>query len=188
MLHYILVWWYFGIKKWKVVGDFPYHLKKSVIIVAPHTHSNDFWAGMALRKKIHLEFVHFLGKKELFIPPFSWILRALGGQPVDRSGKHNLVDQIVKIFNENDYYHLALSPEGTRKKVEKLKMGFYHIAKNAGVPIVMIGLDFSTRTFTIAAPFYLTEDKEKDLRFIIDFFSQFKGYIPSQGIDQTTNC
>ena len=67
MLHYLLVWWYFGIKKWKVVGSFPYHLKKSVIIVAPHTHSNDFWAGIALRKKIHLEFVRFLGKKELFV-------------------------------------------------------------------------------------------------------------------------
>ena len=120
MLHYLLVWWFFYIRKWKVVGSFPYHLKKSVIIVAPHTHSNDFWVGMALRKKIHLEFVHFLGKKELFIPPFSWILRALGGQPVDRSSKHHLVDFLYlnqsslndKVYRRLQYlvYFLVCSP------------------------------------------------------------------------------
>jgi 1-acyl-sn-glycerol-3-phosphate acyltransferase len=188
MLHYLLVWWFFYIRKWKVVGSFPYHLKKSVIIVAPHTHSNDFWAGMALRKKIHLEFVHFLGKKELFIPPFSWILRALGGQPVDRSNKHHLVDQIVQVFNDHDSYHLVLSPEGTRKKVEKLKSGFYHIAKNAHVPIVMIGMDFGTKTFVIAPALNLSDDSTKDKRQIIEFFSQFKGYKPEYGITPETIC
>ena len=84
-MHQILVWWFFTIKGWKVEGSFPYHLKKSVIIVAPHTHNIDFFLGLAFRKKLHLEFVRFLGKKELFIPPFSWILKSLGGSPVDRS-------------------------------------------------------------------------------------------------------
>jgi 1-acyl-sn-glycerol-3-phosphate acyltransferase len=187
-MHQILVWWFFTIKGWKVEGSFPYHLKKSVIIVAPHTHNIDFFLGLAFRKKLHLEFVRFLGKKELFIPPFSWILKSLGGSPVDRSKNNNLVDQVVALFNKNESFHLALSPEGTRKKVATLKSGFYHIAKNAQVPIVMIGLDFSKRRIVFAAPFETSPDMVADKKKVIEFFTPFKGYVPAFGIDQNTEC
>lgn len=187
-MHQLLVWWFFKIRGWTIEGSFPYELKKSVIIVAPHTHNVDFFLGLAFRKKLHLEFVRFLGKKELFIPPFSWILKSMGGSPVDRSKSNNLVDQVVDLFNKNERFHLALSPEGTRKKVTKLKSGFYHIAKNAQVPIVMIGLDFAHRKVVFAAPFTSSDDMEADKKRIIAFFSPFKGYIAEFGIDQDTAC
>jgi 1-acyl-sn-glycerol-3-phosphate acyltransferase len=187
-MHKLLAWWYFKIKGWRVEGAFPYHLKKSVIIVAPHTHSMDFFLGLAFRKLLHLEFVRFLGKKELFIPPFSWFLRALGGRPVDRSKHNNLVDQVVKMFNDRASFHIALSPEGTRTKVQKLKTGFYHIAKNAQVPIVMIALDFENKRIVFAAPFETTDQPEKDKQKILDFFKGYKGKVPAYGIDDTTTC
>ncbi len=184
----LLVWWFFNIRGWKIENAFPYHLKKSVVIVAPHTHYIDFFLGLAFRKKLHLEFIQFLGKKELFVPPFSWILKALGGRPVDRSKNNNLVDQVVALFNEKDSFHIALSPEGTRKKVTKLKTGFYHIAKNAKVPIVMIGLDFANRKVVFSDPFEPSGNQTADMFKIIEFFSAYKGRIPEFGISKDIEC
>ena len=184
----LLVWWFFTIKRWKIKKRFPFELKKAIYIVAPHTHSIDFFLGLAVRKKMHFEFIRFLGKKELFIPPFSWILRSLGCSPVDRSKNNNLVDQVVKIFNENETFHLALSPEGTRKKVTKLRSWFYHIAQKANVPVVMVGLDFFNKSIVFTEPFNLTQDEHADKRKIIDFFKDFKGFIPEYGITGDIEC
>ena len=76
---------------WRTEGNFPYALKQSVIIAGPHTHSVDFFLGLAVRKKMHFEFVQFLGKKELFNPITGWFFRLLGGHPVNRSKKSNMV-------------------------------------------------------------------------------------------------
>lgn len=180
----LLAWWLFTIRGWKVEGKFHFELPKSIIIVAPHTHSFDFFVGLAIRKKMHFEFVHFLGKSELFWPPLSWLLRYLGAYPVDRHQKHNMVDQVVAIFKKKERFHLALSPEGTRKKVTKLRSGFYHIAKNANVPIVMVGLDFPGRKVVFAEPFFASTDETADKYKIIQFFKDFKGYIPDLGITE----
>lgn len=187
-MHQLLVWWFFSIKGWRVEGSFPYHLKKSVIIVAPHTHSIDFFVGMALRKKMHLEFLRFLGKKELFVAPIGWLLKKLGGIPVDRSKNNNLVDQVVALFRQKEHFHIALSPEGTRKKVNKLKSGFYHIAKNAQVPIIMIGFDFANRRIIFSSPMLTSDNMIADKQKIIAFFAPLKGYIPELGITNTTEC
>ena len=181
-MHQLLVWWFFTVKGWRIKGTFPFHLKKAVYIVAPHTHSIDFFLGLAIRKKMHFEFVHFLGKSELFWPPLGWFLRSLGAYPVDRKNKHNMVEQVVEIFNKKERFHLALSPEGTRKKVTRLRTGFYHIAKNAKIPIVMTGFDFSKKKVVFAEPFFVSEDEKADLFKIVEFFKQFKGYIPEYGI------
>ena len=84
MFQQFLAWWFFTVRGWKTEGNFPYALKQSVIIAGPHTHSVDFFLGLAVRKKMHFEFVRFFGKKELFNPITGWFLRLLGGLPVDR--------------------------------------------------------------------------------------------------------
>jgi hypothetical protein len=95
-----------------------------------------------------------------------------------------MVDQVVAIFNSKERFHLALSPEGTRKKVTKLRSGFYHIAKNAHIPIVMVGFDFAQRRVVFAEPFFASTDEKADKQNIVQFFKQFKGYIPEYGITQ----
>ncbi len=184
----LLAWWFFTVKGWRTKGRFPFELKKAVYIVAPHTHWVDFFLGLAVRKKLHFEFIRFLGKKELFVPVFASILRKLGCFPVDRSKNNNFVDQVVKLFNEQETLHLALSPEGTRKKVARLKSGFYHIAKKANVPVVMVGFDFHKKIVEFSEPFFLTDDEHADKRMIIDFFKQFTGYIPAFGITDDIEC
>lgn len=167
---------------WKSVGSFPYHLKKYVVIVAPHTSSWDFIIGVLFRYALAIEKAKYLGKQELFKPPFGFIFRWLGGYPVDRSNNRNMVDEVIKIFDAHDEFAIALSPEGTRKRVDKLRTGFYNIAKGAKVPIVMVGFDFSRREVIISEPLMTTESQEDDFKRILDFFRPIKGRYPEKGL------
>ena len=180
----ILAWWIFTVRGWKIVGTFPYELKKSIVVVAPHTHYIDFFLGLAIRKKMKMDFVHFLGKKELFWGIFGVILRKLGGFPVERGKNLNQVDEVIKLYNERENFHIALSPEGTRKKVNRLKSGFYHISKNANVPIILVGLDFANKKVLFGAPFYTTDNEVADKQKIVKFFKGIIGFVPNYSITE----
>jgi 1-acyl-sn-glycerol-3-phosphate acyltransferase len=171
---WIFLLWITG---WKIRGKFPYYLKKCVVIVAPHTSAWDFILGLAVRSKLRLGYLHFLGKKELFDGPFGFFFRWLGGIPVDRSSSHNLVDQVVQKFKAEESFSLVLSPEGTRRKVERLHTGFYHIAQQAGVPLVMIGFDFGKKEVVVAEPFTTTE-QAADFRFLLNFLALCRERFP----------
>jgi 1-acyl-sn-glycerol-3-phosphate acyltransferase len=167
---------------WKSTGSFPHHLKKYVVIVAPHTSSWDFVIGLLFRKTLRLEHARFLGKHQLFRPPFGFFFRWLGGYPVDRTSSHNLVDQVVKIFDDHEEFVLALSPEGTRKRVGKLKTGFYNIARKANVPIIMVAFDYTHKEAIISPPFETTLDEQADFKKILDFFRPIEGKYPENGL------
>ena len=162
---------------WKLVGNFPSHLKKYVVIAVPHTSWHDFYIAI-LARNTSGEKINFIGKDSLFKGPFGFIFKALGGAPVDRSKNNNLVDAIVDIFESREEFRLGLSPEGTRKKVEKWKTGFYYIAKGAKVPIVMATLDFENKQVKVSEPYEPTDDKEKDFAHFHAFFKGVKGKKP----------
>jgi 1-acyl-sn-glycerol-3-phosphate acyltransferase len=174
-----IIFWLIG---WKSVGEFEYELKKYVIIVAPHTSAWDFIVGLLARKVFRLEKAKYLGKQELFKPPFGFIFRWLGGYPVDRSHNRNMVDEVVKIFNSREEFGIALSPEGTRRKVDKLRTGFYNIAKNANVPIVMVGLDYENKRICFSKPLIVTDDPQYDFEQILNFFRPIKGKYPEKSL------
>lgn len=167
---------------WRSVNTFPYELKKYVVIVGPHTSNWDFVIGVLFRKALRLEKAKYLGKKELFDPPFGFVFRWLGGYPVDRSRSKNMVDEVVKVFNAHEQFGIALSPEGTRTRVEKLRTGFYNIAKNANVPIVMVGLDYEHKQVFFSEPFYAGNNQEADFEHILKFFRPIKGKFPEKGL------
>jgi 1-acyl-sn-glycerol-3-phosphate acyltransferase len=167
---------------WKAEGSFPYHLKKYVIIVAPHTSGWDFVVGVLFRSALRLRSARYLGKAELFKPPFGFVFRKLGGYPVDRSTSQNMVDAVVKIFDTKEEFGIALSPEGTRRKVDRLRTWFYNIAKKAGVPIVMVGFDYSRRRVSFSEPLYPSLNEEADFEKIIQFFRPIKGKYPELGL------
>jgi 1-acyl-sn-glycerol-3-phosphate acyltransferase len=163
----------FKILGWKITGKLP-DLKKFIIIVAPHTSSWDFPLGVLAREIIDRD-IRYLGKKELFKPPFGWIFRALGGYPVDRQQSQSTVDRVVEIFYEQESFLLALAPEGTRSQVTEWRTGFYHMAVKSGVPIQMIGMDYSRKAIEILELFYPCGDIERDIPIIRDSFSKFRG-------------
>ena len=168
---------FFNIIRWKIVGDtdFP---KKCVIIAAPHTHWIDFFIAIFARSLFKQKKVSFIGKKELFKFPLNYFLKWLGGMPVNRGSNSNSVDSIVEIFNQNDTFILGISPEGTRKKVDKWKTGFYYIAKKAKVPVITAALDFENKQIKISKPFNLTDNINKDINYLRSFYSGVKGKIP----------
>lgn len=169
---------YYKILGWKVTGfsDFE-SVKKAVIIAAPHTSWHDFHMGILLRAVIGIE-TNFVGKKGLFKFPYGWFFRWLGGSPVERQKNENQVEAIARLFEEKEVFRMAMAPEGTRKKVEEWRTGFYYIAKAAKVPIVMFTLDFENKTNHFSEPFYPTEDKEADFKYMYGFYKGVKGKIP----------
>ena len=170
---------YFKILGWKIVGNTNFSknsIKKAVIIAAPHTSWHDFFIGLYLRKIVDLK-TNFVGKKELFKWPFNYYFKAIGGRPLDRTSGQNKVEAIAKLFDGEDEFRLALAPEGTRKKVDKWKTGFYYIAKKAGVPIIMFTLDFANKQNKVSEPFYPTDDKEADFKYMYGFYEGVKGKI-----------
>ena len=171
---------YFKLLGWKVTGNVNLSqdtVKKAVLIAAPHTSWHDFFIGLLLRKVIDVK-CHFIGKKELFVGPLGWYLKKIGGSPLDRTSGQNKVEAIAQMFENKEEFRLALSPEGTRKKVEKWRTGFYYIALKAKVPIIMFTLDFKNKQNHISKPFYPTGDIEKDLKFMHDFYHGVIGKIP----------
>ena len=164
---------------WKLVGQFPAELKKFITIGAPHTSWKDFPIAILARNSFGVK-INFIGKKSLFKPPFGFLFKWLGGTPVDRSKSSNSVESIIDIFNSKEEFRLALSPEGTRKKVEQWKTGFYYIAKGAGIPIIMFTLDFGKKQVAISDPYYPTDDMAKDFKVFHDFYKDVKGANPDK--------
>jgi 1-acyl-sn-glycerol-3-phosphate acyltransferase len=166
------------IRGWNTKITFPVSLPKCIIVVAPHTSSSDFLISVAYRSVMRIERTKFLGKAELFKPPFGFFFRWFGGIPVERSSKHNLVDQVVAYFNNNANFRLALSPEGTRKRVEQLKTGFYYIAQKANVPIIPVAFNYGKKEVNFGKPFYITGDIDADLKVLLLHFKGVVGKIP----------
>lgn len=169
----------FKILGWQILGSRPSE-KKFIIIVAPHTSYWDFFLGVAARSILHLD-THYLAKKEIFVFPIAGLLKWLGGYPVDRSNAAGMVEAVVEIFKSKEEFSIAIAPEGTRKKVDRLKTGFWRIAKGAEVPIVMVGFDFRRKVVELKPAFMPTE-LEQDMKMIWAYYATLTGKRPEKGI------
>ena len=171
---------FFRLMGWKIEGAFDENIKKSVAMVLPHTSWHDFYLGIFTRGICNLE-INFIGKKELFRFPFGYYFRWMGGEPIDRSTCLNKVDAIVNVFEKLDEFRLAIAPEGTRKKVDELKSGFYYIALKANVPIIPVAFDFGRKRVSIGEPFHPSGNYEADLKILLQHFKGVLGKIPELG-------
>jgi 1-acyl-sn-glycerol-3-phosphate acyltransferase len=170
----------FWIAGWKIEGRVP-AIKKFVVIGAPHTSAWDAVYGLCAAFLLDLHF-SFFGKKEAFYFPLGILLRALGGIPVDRFSSNNVVDEAVKEFNSREEFILALAPEGTRAYAPEWRTGFYYIAMEARVPIVLGYLDFKRKVVGIGPTFYPTGDINKDIEEIKAFYRPIQGKHPEKGV------
>lgn len=165
---------------WKVVGHYPREIKKKILVAAPHTSNWDFPLGVMIRSVIKDD-VKYVGKASLFKPPLGWILGPMGGVPVDRSKSNNFVEAVVKEFDSKEVFSVLFAAEGSRKKVEKFKTGFYHIARMAKVPMLPTILDYDKKEFRFLDLVWATEDAEEDIKKIEGYFKGVKGCNPKQG-------
>lgn len=159
---------------WTLLDGIPPGLKKYVVAVAPHTSWKDFFLGLLIRSALGRK-IYYLAKKELFDSLFGFFFWWTGGRPVDRKQKTGLVDQVVKLFDGSEEFAVAIAPEGTRKKVQNFKTGFYYMAQKAGVPIIACLFDYENKRVTFLPPFFLTSNAEKDLDHLWSLFDGVKG-------------
>jgi len=162
---------------WHIDGTLP-DLPKYVLIGAPHTSNWDFVLFLGLIFYLRAN-VKFMGKAELFRFPHGSFFYYCGGIPVDRKKSTGLVEQMVEACNKTNEFKLTIAPEGTRHYVSDWKRGFHHIAKGAGIPIVMAQVDGKQKTVHILKePFYPTDDIEADMQAIKGKFDGVLGIKP----------
>jgi 1-acyl-sn-glycerol-3-phosphate acyltransferase len=164
---------------WKVKGNFP-TLKKSVLIFASHTSNFDSVLGKLFINIMAVPY-RVLAKKELFVFPFNIAMRIMHAIPVDRKNKHvSITDQVTNILDKYDTMHILLSPEGTRKIVTKWHKGFYHIAHEAGIPIIVVGLDFKYKEVQIKGIIDSSSDLLTVMKQVNSFYKDVNPRFPER--------
>lgn len=161
---------------WTSIGS-KVSVPKYVLIGAPHTSNWDFPLMLLVVLELRLQ-LFWMGKNTLFPFPFAGLMKWLGGIPINRAKSHNVVYEIVGQFKNNENFVVLVPPEGTRSKVSEWKTGFYHIANNAGVPILTGYVDAEKKEAGFADFFYPTGDLDADMKEIRSFYAEKKGLRP----------
>ena len=165
---------------WRVEGLLPPQAHKAVLIAAPHTSNWDLPYTLMVAMCLNLQ-PYWMGKASIFRFPFGALMRWLGGIPVDRSKSNNLVAASAQAIRDADGpVQLIVPPEGTRGKVRYWKTGFYFIAREAGVPIVLAYMDYEKKRSGLGPLFTPTGDVERDMAEIKRFYAGVKGRNPTQ--------
>ncbi|CAH0999593.1 hypothetical protein LEM8419_00893 [Neolewinella maritima] len=155
-------------------GNWP---KKCVVPTGPHTTNRDFPYGLYSRAVLG-QYIQFVAKSTLFKGPAGLIMKGFGGVPVVREKRTNFTQAVAKIFAEREEFKLCIAMEGTRKKVDRFRTGFYWIAREAGVPMVFAKFDFGNKVIEFSEPFYPTGDVRADFDFIYRYFDGVQGLVP----------
>lgn len=176
-----IILWLLG---WKVNPVIPPEAQRCVMIAAPHTSNWDFflvvlafWVlDIPMKVAIKDDWTKF---------PFGWFVKSLGGLGIDRNPKKvnknvsSQVDQMAQFFVTNERIALVIAPEGTRRKREQWKMGFYYVAKQAGVPITNGYLDYKNKIAGVGPKaLHISDNMEEDLKSIMNFYKDIKGRTP----------
>ncbi|OYX61580.1 MAG: acyltransferase [Novosphingobium sp. 32-60-15] len=171
---------FYRMRGWKAHGAPPVD-GRCVIIAAPHTSNWDFLYFIGLTEDIGIQ-PHFMAKDSLFRWPMGKFMRDMGGVPVVRSSRQNVVDTMAAEFARRDRFMLTIAPEGTRGKVGQWRTGFYHIAMKAGVPLVVGMMDYGTKTGGLGPAIWPTGDYDADMAKIFEFYQTVTPKHPSRGI------
>lgn len=159
---------------WRMVGEFP-DIPKLVLIAAPHSSNWDGIWGIAAKLALGLD-IKILGKHSLFhVPLMGALLRWMGVIPVDRSAAGDVVEQMCTMLHGTDKLWLGLAPEGTRKRVERWKSGFWKIAHAADVPVLPAYFHYPDKIIGIGPTFDLTDDMEADIARIRAWYRPWRG-------------
>lgn len=155
------------------------HPKKYILCLAPHTSNFDFIIGQMYMRAEGLH-INFLMKKEWFWGPLGIFFKKIGGIPVFRSKHTKMTDQLAHIAQQADCFRLCITPEGTRSLNPDWKKGFYYIALNSKIPILLYGLDYDRKLIECTKCIWPSGDIDKDMQEIKNYYKNFKGKYPKK--------
>jgi len=158
---------------WKLLGTFP-NVPRVLIIAAPHSSAWDAIWGLLIKVAIGLD-IEFMAKKEIFFFPLGLVLRLLGGVPVDRHAANGVVGATVQALRSKPVCWVVLAPEGTRRRVERWRTGFWHIARQADVPVCCLYLHYPEKTFGIGPVLEMSDDMHADIAKLRAYYEPFQG-------------
>ena len=149
--------------------------RKAVIIAVPHATNWDLVNYLGLTHDLGLR-TRFIAKLSLFRWPIARFMRDMGGVPVDRSRKANLVEQMAEQFAAREDLLLTIAPEGSRAVTGCWKSGFYQIALAANVPILCGWIDYEAKRGGIGPAIMPTGDYAADM-IAAQRFYESKGIV-----------
>ena len=158
---------------WKMVGEFP-NVPKAVLFGAPHSSNWDGVWGFAALLALGLD-LRILGKKELFWGPMGWLMRVLRVIPIDRSASGGFVAQSIETMKSADAMWIGLAPEGTRKKVDQWKTGFWKLARGADVPVMLAYFHDPDKIIGIGPTIVMSDDMDADMAKIRAWYASWQG-------------
>lgn len=165
---------------WRIEGRLP-AVPKFIAIVAPHTSNWDWVIGLAGILALGIQ-ASYMIKQEVFRGPLGWFFRATHALPIDRSAPRGLVEQTVDAYRTCDQLVIGVTPEGTRKRVDRWKRGFYHIAKGAGIPIVLVSWDYRRKVFGLGPAIEPTGDEAADFAWMHRYYANFQAKVPERAM------
>ncbi|MFZ8200206.1 acyltransferase [Alteromonas portus] len=168
--------WVLTKRGWRVEGEL-INQKKAILAVAPHTSNWDFFIGLFVVFSFKLN-INFFGKHTIFTPPLGAIVRRLGGIPIERSKAHGVVTSIANKIKQADHLILALAPEGTRSLIYPWKTGFMHIAREAEIPIQVIGLDYARKVIVLGPIIQKVTNIDEQMQTIYTFYDNVCAKYP----------
>lgn len=167
-----------GLLGWKIQGELP-NYRKLIVVLAPHTSNWDFLICMAATLALGIK-LSYVMKKEAFKWPLKRLFLAMGGVPVDRQQSGDLVDQMVDWFRASDQAWLAITPEGTRKKVTHWKTGFLRIAGQSEVPVLLMAWDYPNKSLRSVMEFQPSTDHDADMDRVRAIYEHYRGRHPER--------
>jgi len=170
--------WLFTHCGWKLIGEITAE-RKMVLVVGPHTSNWDFVIAITAMLALDIQ-LHWLGKHTLFRKPFTSLMKNLGGIPVNRSRAEGFAEQTAEHIRNADTLILAITPEGTRSKVARLKTGFSRIARETPCPILPVTFDYARKEIRLFPLFAATDDSEGDAASVRDIFATATAKHPAK--------
>ncbi|MEH6634191.1 MAG: 1-acyl-sn-glycerol-3-phosphate acyltransferase [Halioglobus sp.] len=170
--------WLLHLLGWQIEGTRPEH-DCYILIAAPHTSNWDLPLMLAFAAAFDIK-ITWMAKHNLFFWPAGWFLRAMGGMPIVRSKNRNVVDAMVDVLATTAQVVIVVPTEGTRERTEYWKSGFYHIARQAQVPIVPSFLDFKQKRGGFGPALITTESVHADMQYFRDFYVGMEGKFPDK--------
>jgi 1-acyl-sn-glycerol-3-phosphate acyltransferase len=173
------------ISGWKVVKNgidtIP---EKCVVVAAPHTSNWDFPIARSAFEILKMP-VRFTIKKEWMGFPMGWLMRELGAIGIDRNRtkgetSKSQVEAMADLFSRYPKLAILITPEGTRSKRTEWKTGFYHVARIAGVPLVLGYMDYKKKETGIGKIIHPGENMDADLKEIMEFYQQIHARFPDK--------